>query len=393
MNSKLTIKPEIIAGSLFLLGVVLKQFYIFESGNIQAGDICFVLAFCIGCLFGLLKINRIDQYLIAFVSLTFLINGIYFFYYGEGFLLSSVYLLFNLLIVLLFRYLVKNRDFLTKFSAVLKANLIIQFLVYVLGSGRYYGGLRYKGTFNDPNQFAFFILMDFILLYMTNLYFKKKVHPIWYLLVSLSMLFSMSSGMIMAFGIFLIFTLLMPSLSKKSSSITVLSLASSFLFLLVIVFYLNSILQALGETSNWQVINSVVFRLTGKVNQFSSYTGISGFLADRGMERILTHPQYFLYGSGEGMHERFFYMQRFRLEIHSTLIGLFYYYGVIPFILFIIWVIQSLKKMPVEVYGCFIALFIETVTLTNHRQPFFWMAIVMGSFLSIEYSKKHDIKI
>ena len=48
--------------------------------------------------------------------------------------------------------------------------LHVRLAVYVSGRGRifheYWGAERYQGTFNDPNQLAFFLFMMVLLLYL-----------------------------------------------------------------------------------------------------------------------------------------------------------------------------------------------------------------------------------
>ena len=130
MGNKIIINIEGLISIFFLIAVFFKQFYIFESGSIQVGDVFFTIAFIIGFVFKVIKISKIDHTLILFVLSTFFINGIYYMYYGSGFVLQSLYLLFNLLVVLVFRVLIKKKSFILWFSNVLKLNLTIQSIIY-----------------------------------------------------------------------------------------------------------------------------------------------------------------------------------------------------------------------------------------------------------------------
>ena len=53
---------------------------------------------------------------------------------------------------------------------MVKVNIGVQLLIYLTGRGRifreYWGAVRYQGTFNDPNQLAFFLFMMILLLYL-----------------------------------------------------------------------------------------------------------------------------------------------------------------------------------------------------------------------------------
>lgn len=60
--------------------------------------------------------------------------------------------------------------FLTWINRIVKVNIVVRLAVYVSGRGRifheYWGAERYQGTFNDPNQLAFFLFMMVLLLYL-----------------------------------------------------------------------------------------------------------------------------------------------------------------------------------------------------------------------------------
>ena len=98
--------------------------------------------------------------------------------------------------------------------------------------------------------------------------------------------------------------------------------------------------------------------------------------------RCIIAPEYFLYGCGEGYWERFLSISGETRELHSTMISLWYCYGIVPYMFFIKWLWDNINNCPMSVAGVYIALILEALTLVNHRQPLFWMIIAMGSYLS-----------
>ena len=101
-------------------------------------------------------------------------------------------------------------------------------------------------------------------------------------------------------------------------------------------------------------------------------------MKDRSMLRILNDPKYLIYGSGEGNWSRWS-MLREGNEVHGTMIALLFYYGIIPYMLFIKWIKNNIGGIKnIKIIGVYIALIIEAFTLINHRQPFFWMIFVLG---------------
>lgn len=65
-----------------------------------------------------------------------------------------------------------GKQFFNRIAKVCKINIILQVIIYCFGSGRYYhegwGGGRFMGTFNDPNQCAFLSLPCFFFYLYAN---------------------------------------------------------------------------------------------------------------------------------------------------------------------------------------------------------------------------------
>jgi hypothetical protein len=104
--------------------------------------------------------------------------------------------------------------------------------------------------------------------------------------------------------------------------------------------------------------------------------------------RVIDHPMYLLWGSGQGRDHRFGEFKGFFYEIHSSLLAVAFYYGLGGLFIFLgfIWRSFLFKKnlmflIPIFVYGLF------TYGL---RSPYFWVALafisVMPQFSSIQKS-------
>ncbi len=79
--------------------------------------------------------------------------------------------------------------------------------------------------------------------------------------------------------------------------------------------------------------------------------------------------------------------------MHSTMIALCYYYGIMPYALFLKWLSDNLRDIPRRSVGVFIALILEAFTLANHRQPLFWTMFVMGGLLAAQSQGERGVKI
>ena len=184
---------------LFLIYFLLKPYYLYSSGGIQIGDIILILAFLIYLLTSrfyeqtkkqLFKTLKENTKLLVFISATFIVNFIYFSIYNEGkFLLSSLYFVFNLFAIILFTDFAKDKSYLSKIATVVKFNLFVQLIISVIGAGRQYGIDRYQSTFNDPNQFAFYVLISYLLIYAIETINGRKFKDIPFLLISIYLIY------------------------------------------------------------------------------------------------------------------------------------------------------------------------------------------------------------
>ena len=380
MRKTFTWKKIHIVGLLFCIGVFLKQFYLASSGSVQISDMVIAASVLAGLVMGLFRIYKIDWSLIVFVALAFVVNVVYFIIYRSEFLRSSLYMVYNLLVVIIFRTLAQDDTVILFLRRVFKLNLLTQLVIFLIGFGEYYGP-RYQGTFNDPNQYGFFILMDLFLLVLCSAYHNKKVHPVWYILAGILIILSISAGMILAYMIFLYFHIVLPVLNRKNTRVKVLVTLGIIVLTAVVFIFWDSILTFIVSLLNWDALTQAVARITRKTGSRSGGNFITNFIEDRQMQRIFDAPYYFLYGCGEGMHERFLSISGEYHEIHSSIIALWYYYGIVPYIFFVKWLKDNLKGTPVIYWGVFIATILEAFTLINHRQPFFWMLFVLGCIL------------
>ena len=165
---------------LLCIYLLLKPYYIFSSGSLQIGDIILTVAFILYLLKNRKKsiikdtVKRNKKY-ILFVLLTFVVNGIYYFaYYKYKFIISSLYYVFNLFIIMLFTEFINDDKKLVIMKNIVRFNIIAQLGIFALGLGRYYAPTRYMGTFNDPNQFAYYIFTSYLMIHLISIKTNEK---------------------------------------------------------------------------------------------------------------------------------------------------------------------------------------------------------------------------
>lgn len=365
------------AETMFLLGVFFKQFYIFDSGSIQIGD-CFFFISILAFLFRKRKIalKRDDLPYLFFVLCTFLINTIYTLVYKKQFLISSVYYLYNFLIILSFSSFISSELFLNKLRLVFQLDLITQVLVYFLNIGRWLGNYRFQGTFNDPNQFGFFVFACFLGIYL--LLTNKKKAVFWFIIWLFLTVLSVSAGMMAALFLFVFFYLVFNTGKMKKGVVLMLIIILLFCGI-VFISYLLGILKLPAVITN----SRIYARLIGKLNMagIGSQNGsLYTIVKERQWNRVFEYPEFILIGAGEGYFERF----GTYLEIHSSILGPLFYYGIVSCSFLVYWIKKKLYNIDRIYYCVYLALILESFTLVHNRQPFFWMLFVLASLPQVK---------
>lgn len=369
----------------FLCFVFFKQFYIFPSGNFGIGDACMAAA----CLFLVLENRKNkdgfvhakqDLWGFAFLFCIVIINIVYFVIYRQtSFLRYTLFWIYNASAVICFRELI-NKRFLSKMSIVLKVAILLQCLLYIIGMGRkfheHWGGIRYMGTFNDPNQLAFYIFAAMILLYIYACQYKDRSFPVFFILSVWIIAVSKSTGIFAGVFLFIIgigvLQLRKCYRSGRFSQKTWCVVGGIIATVIIIGIYM---IWPSKDFSIQESDFSILSRIQEKILKLTE-GGIISFLYDRGAEKLILYPQYMLWGAGEGYYERFT-LAAYANEIHSSLFSVLFCYGIIPTIFMLRWIWFNLKQGNDEEKVGVFALLGESFFLVNYRQPFFWMVIVM----------------
>lgn len=375
------------ASVLFLLGVLFKQFYLVSSGGFQLGDFCFMGSFVILVAFYnrfRIPLTGNDNLFMGFVGCVALINFIYICIYGMDypgefrFHMSIVYYLYNLFIILTFRQFSTDKAFLTKLRKVLQLGLLIQLGVSIAGLGRY-GSMRYMGTFNDPNQFGFFVFASFLMIFIVSMV-TKEGHPlIWYAVAFYLIMRSVSTGMLLGMTVlFVVYIFLKISeLNYRSAVLFMAIVATFFLTMLLLHFGVIRIPASIAQSTMVQRALSKIWSFGLGSNAVSS-GGFRNLIIDRCWDRLWDYPSKILYGAGEGYYDRFPSARFNDNEVHSSILGPLFYYGIFPCSIWFVWTAKQLKGIKRELWCAYLALIIESITLVNNRQPFFWMIFVLA---------------
>lgn len=358
----------------YLLFWLLKPFYLVKSGSMQIGDVFLGIAFLLVLYSDRMKIHidEKDTPLFFFVIAVAGINIIYAsIYQSTEFIKPILYFVFNFMCVYMTRIFLQDSAFITRLNTTLKFNLILQLGIFALGVGRWYYGERYAGTYNDPNQLGFALLSTYCLIYCLNR--KQHTRHQWiFFLIALFLIFETSSvGMFLGIALIFVFEQYfrlakIESSTKKAWYIAYLVVISGAL--VYVAGYLLLVVTGVVDTD----IN-LLQRLANKITGGSL---VDNFIKDRALGAIFEDPIKILYGVGEGAFKR---LNSRGAELHSTWLSLLYYYGIAPFCILLIWVKNNLKQIDWYIIPVYVCIFAEAFTLINHRQPSFWVLILLGS--------------
>lgn len=371
---------------LFLLFWLLKPFYIFPSGSIQPSDAVFLLSFIVWMIEkrGNIQIDKGNQFFAFFVGSVFIVNITYTIIYRDVvFIEKSMYYLYSMLVIVIFQEFANSFLFLRKLLAVASVNILIQLLVFGLGLGKDYSGyLRYMGTFNDPNQLSFFLFSSFLLIYLLMFYLNGgsgiSVHSRKFLIfgIVLFLIFQASStGALLGVITFLV-TLMLSYVTKDKQPVRIILKLVLYSLLFFSVFYFITLVLSPERLSDLEAESFLFQRMFEKIGKVST-GGLYAIVEERQISRLLSYPINLIYGAGEGLYDRFVTTEP--LEIHSTIIALWFYYGLVPIALLFIWIRDKLNGLPRALYPIYLGLLFESMILANQRQPILWMLIVLGS--------------
>ena len=374
---------------LFLLFLATKPFYLFPSGGLQLSDLFFVASFVYYVLIvkkgDKIEIDKTDNPLFLFVAFVFIVNTVYATYYGESaFVVSSLYYLYNLFIVIFFRIYAEYRRFFSSVASVCRFNIFLQLLIYVAGAGRYYTANRYMGTFNDPNQMAFFIYISLMTAYLIAKLNHKELHVLYHAVAIGLIFWTSSTGMLLALTVFYgvwLLTKIFTLLRRVHNVRFILFWTAALMALLLLSPKWDNFKESLSESP-------IIERVEQKLGRMEASDGPTN-VQDRGIEKVILYPEKTLFGSGEGMHDRFDRAVSDN-EIHSTLFSILFYYGTVPTLLFLYWVGLNVRRLTIANLAVVLSLAVESITLLNQRQPLFWMLFVLLQVLAFQESMERE---
>ena len=375
---------------IFSLIVVLLPFYFWESGLPQPSHI-------FGAVLGIALLLRHRKWfwnrsllvlLGLFALYASVVNIIVFLNYGDSHtLLSGLYYVYNYLFFWSTLQLVHFLGLPLVFMLLRLAFLFLlalEAVLFFLGWGRVFGESRFMGTFNDPNQLAHWTLWAVIIVLVADYTLRRNLGWLAWaalLLGLIILLASASRSGLLGFVAILLAIVLYATkggvrLNKKVAERWLIAFVGTLIIsgAVTLVALLSTTEEGTGTLGD---------RLTEQarfyVNRIQEgiFKGEAN-LEERGYDRLWKFPEYLLLGAGEGANDRWADRTSFLGEIHSTLAGVAFYYGIPGTALLLFFIVRVWIALPhIWLRFLLLAPLLYSLGTYNLRNTMFWLGMAI----------------
>ena len=362
---------------ILFLYFLLKPFYFFSSGGLQAFDFVFILGFLF-YLFNGLKLKTISEFLLLklfciFAVWVIILNCAWAILdkgWSSSYLMNSFFYIYNFVFayynyVAYYRNGLKYKKFI---NLAFVLSVLANFILYFSEAGKFYSDYRAMLYFNNPNQMAYYFMMIVIIAYLLKLKARHFIALGSFFFIVLSA----SRATIICFLLFFILKIFQMYYRKSKLKLVV----CGAVIITGSLFFLTS---NLGK--NIKQVNHVMERM----NEDDSDDG----LYSRGWDRVHLYYEYAFIGFGEGgfeSGEKFSKVHSPKLEVHSTWANFIISYGIVGVIIIFYILYISFNWRDFQYY---IPVFIHGIIQVDSRQSYFWLVIVLAYLLNKKRKKCH----
>ncbi|WP_043531846.1 O-antigen ligase family protein [Litchfieldella xinjiangensis] len=354
-----------IASVFMFLGLSLGSLYVFPSGNPQPGD--FVLLLFVA--FSLVMALRDDEgyldhgFVVVWGMLVFWVSLVcvawMLVHQSDSFFRYAQFFIYNLLVgVSLIRLLQLHPGRIAWVEKGIIVAILICFAKVVFDLGT--GSVRAVGTFNNPNQLAYFSLCSLVIL-LTIHDFKLPARPLLLVAIGAAVvsIFSASSLAAMS-GMALLFV------SWGLANASKVKHALKFLLILPV---LVAGLIVFDIQTDGKVRDNVMTRLDRAPSK------LENMYEERKYERIVEFYHLNILGAGEGSRERFYPYDGG--EIHSSFGNMLFSYGIPGLSLFLAVIFLAVRRAPLYGWVALSGPLLYAVSHNGFRTSIFWIMLVV----------------
>ena len=352
---------------LWFSGVLGSQFYIFSSGLPQPSHInCFIIILFTAFGFftkGFDKKDRVFyKYIFLFLGYSTLVNLIWSIIEQDPkFLLATVYWFFGVgLLVSCVKYL-NSENHIKVFKVAIFIGILILSVFSAVGLGRYNFFPRYNGFFNDPNQMAFWVICLLSVFILASSKSNSKLIILFLSGLSIYIVMASLSRSALVGLFFVIIGIYLKVQGFGSSKDFKKAMLTGFLSL---CFIIGVVLYSDFDFSSLDIVERMLN------TRFDEQADIRGYY------RAIQFPEYLFLGAGQGLDFRF----NSSHEIHSSWMALFFYYGFVGSVLFLLFLSKIFFRLDIAEKFIFLGPLFYGFSTYGLRTAVFWLFFAGGIF-------------
>lgn len=299
-------------------------------------------------------------------------------------LLSATYYIFNIGLFWAAQNTLINhpKAALNRAKQIFLVLLVLELILLILGKGRYYAGVRFTGTLNDPNQLAHWTLWALIGIIATEYAIRRQLGSSTLMALLLGggvLLATASRSGLLGFLIILaaVSLVYVKGLVRPRILFKFMAMGLGLGLIGSVVLTGLSLGLAGNEATQWsnEAINQAQFYMDRIKEGILKGTGN---LEERGYDRLWKYPEYLILGAGEGANDRWAEKSSFLGEIHSSLAGVAFYYGIPGTTLLLIGLIRVWRTLPYFwMRLLLLAPLVYSVGTYNLRNTHFWIGLAV----------------
>ncbi|WP_111414442.1 hypothetical protein [Billgrantia lactosivorans] len=356
---------NLIAAVLLFCGLSLSSLYVFPSGQPQPGDFLllgFAGVMSLACLgderlelspFALCWLLMVLWVLLVCLGWALVMETMTFFRY-------SAFFFYNFLVgVALLRFLRVSGDasrILIRNALSIALLLSAATVAAQLGTG----AIRTTGSFNNPNQLAYFALCGMVALMLLD-DFRPPLRPLMLAGLAAAVISILAASSLGALGGALLvgFGWVIANAGKLRY----------FARLLLVVPLLLTVVLVANLRSDGQVQQNLLTRLE------RAPVKVERMVEERRFDRLSHFPEYAILGAAEGERQRF--APYHSDEIHSSFVSMLFSYGIPGLGLFLATIFVALRRAPLYVWAGVAGPLIYSLSHYGLRSTLFWMVLVL----------------
>lgn len=363
----------------FAAYLVLGIFYVFPSGLPQPADAVLLAGIGGMMLFGRFRLVLSGEEVLAIIALatwTYAVNCWYFVQIGDlTFLKKALFYLYNLgffAAAISAARLARPGEIRILFWAAFAA-LILEFLLIILRPELI--GRRQIGSFNNPNQLAYWALLNAGVMFLALISCRRAGLPI-----TLGRMAALGAILITGFVIgeslskagfaaYLAMVALMLGPIFGLRPVTILCGAILAVAVAVIVIPSGDSALAFGQSLNLDFTDKLIRRFT--------HVQADDSLTSRGYFRLLEMPQFLIAGAGEGAFWRVSASAGKEVEIHSTPVHFITSYGLIGLGFLGAFAAVFLRRLTLAAMAILVAILIYGLAHNGLRFTHLWLVLAL----------------